>query len=136
MIIAFRGDGPTAIDAVNILPAGLLACIILYHYQWCRWWPPPEGSSFFSRFDTRDRSAVMLLLTGLICGFYMMRITLFQALPMLPAEIQRDFFRCSQSVLINSSAIALILFAFLKKNREIRNVALLVMIFGGVKVFL
>ena len=30
MVIAFKGGGPAAMDAVNILPAGLLACIILY----------------------------------------------------------------------------------------------------------
>ena len=136
MVIAFRGDGPTAMDPVNILPAGLLTCIILYQYQWCRWWPPTEGSSFFSRFDVQDRSAVMLLLAGLTCGFYMTRITLFQFIAMLPTETQSEAFRCSQSVLINCAAIGLILFAFLKQNKEIRNIAILVMIVGGIKVFL
>lgn len=136
MVIAFRGDGPAAMDAVNILPAGLLACIILYQYQWCRWWPPTEGYSFFSRFDARDRSAVMLLISGLICGFFMIRITLFQTIALLPAEMHRDAFRCSQSVLINCAAIALIVFAYLKQNKEIRNIAILVMVVGGIKVLL
>lgn len=136
MVFALRGDSPAALDAVNILPSGLLACIILYQYQWCRWWSPPTGSSFFGRFDPHDRSAVILLLGGLICGFFMMRITFFQAITMVPAEMQRDAFRCSQSVLVNCSAIALILFAYLKQNREIRNVAILVMVIGGIKVFL
>ncbi|MEI7815824.1 MAG: hypothetical protein WCI45_01415 [Desulfuromonadales bacterium] len=136
MVIAIRGDGPAAMDAVNILPAGLLACIILYQYQWCRWWPPTEGSSFFRRFDANDRSASMLLLAGLISGFFMVRIALFQIIAMLPAEMHRDAFRSSQSVLINTAAIALILFAFLKQNKEIRNVAILVMVLGGIKVFL
>jgi hypothetical protein len=136
MVIAFRGDGPAAMDAVNILPAGLLACIILYQYQWCRWWPPTEGASFFSRFDEGDRSAVMLLLAGLISGFFMVRIALFQTIALLPAVMHRDAFRCSQSVVINCAAIALILFAFLKRNKEIRNVAVLVMVVGGIKVLL
>ena len=78
----------------------------------------------------------MLLLAGLISGFYMIRIALFQAIVMLPTEMHRDAFRCSQSVVINCSAIALILFAFLRQNKEIRNVAILVMIVGGIKVFL
>lgn len=136
MIIAFRGAGPTAMDAVNILPTGLLAGIILYQYQWCRSWPPSEKYLFFGRFDVHDRSAVLLLLTGLISGFYMMRIALFQAVTLLPAAMHRDAFVCAQSVLINSAAIALILFAFLRKNKEIRNVAILVMIVGGIKVFM
>ena len=78
----------------------------------------------------------MLLLAGLTCGFYMTRITLFQFIAMLPTETQSEAFRCSQSVLINSAAIGLILFAFLKQNKEIRNIAILVMIVGGIKVFL
>lgn len=136
MVAAFRGGGPAAMDAVNILPAGLLTCIILCQYQWCRWWPPTEGYSFFSRFDAHDRSAVMLLLSGLISGFYMLRIALFQGVALLPAVMHRDAFVCAQSVLINCAAIALILFAFLRKNKEIRNVAILVMVVGGIKVFM
>lgn len=136
MLIAFRGEGAAAMDAVNILPVGLLTCIILYQYQWCRWWPPAEGYSFFSRFDTKDRSAVILLLAGLISGFYMARIALFQTIEMLPSAIRRDAFNSSQSVLINSAAIALILFAFLRRDKELRNVAVLVMVVGGVKVFM
>ncbi|MDD2898676.1 MAG: hypothetical protein PHI31_08160 [Desulfuromonadaceae bacterium] len=136
LIIAFRGDGPSAMDAVNILPSGLLACIILYQYQWCRWWPPTEGSSFFSRFDSRDRSAVMLLLAGLISAFFTIRISLFQAVGLFPVALQHDAFRCSQSVIINCAAIALILFAYLKQNKEIRNVAVLVLVVGGIKVLL
>jgi hypothetical protein len=133
---AFKGAGPAAMDAVNIIPAGILAGIMLFQYQWCRKWPPTEGYSFFSRFDAHDRSAVILLLAGLISSFYMMRIVLFQAVALLPPAIHRDAFVCAQSVLINCAAIALILFAFLKKNKEIRNVAILVMIVGGIKVFM
>lgn len=135
MVVAFKGEGPAAMDAVNILPAGLLTCIILYQYLWCRWWPPVAAASFFSRFDTRDRSAVTLLLAGLISAFFMMRIALFHAITILPEGMHRDAFSCSQSVLINCAAIALILFAFSKQNKEIRNVAILVMILGGIKVF-
>jgi hypothetical protein len=136
IIFSLKGEGAAATDPLNILPSGLLACIVLYQYQWCRWWPPTENSSFFSRFDVHDRSAAMLLLAGLTSGFYMMRITFFQAMPMFPVAIQRDAFSGSQSILINCAAIALILFAFLKQNKEIRNIAIFVMIIGGVKVFL
>lgn len=136
LAFALRGDGAAATDLVNVLPAGLLALIIIYQYQWCRWWPPAPDSSFFDRFDSKDRSAVLLLVAGLISGFFAIRITLFHGIQMLPAAMQRDAFRCSQSVLINCAAIGLILFAFLKQNKEIRNVAIFVTVIGAIKVFL
>ncbi len=54
----------------------------------------------------------------------------------LPADSQKDAFLCAQSVVINSAAIGLILFAYIRSNREIRNVAILVTLVGGIKVFL
>jgi hypothetical protein len=136
LVFVLQGDGPAATAAVNILPAGLLACIILYQYQWCRWWPPASGSSFFARFDRNDRSAVLLLLAGLVSGFYMVRIGFFQTLQLIPGVMHRDTFLCGQSVLINGAAIALILLAYLRRDKEIRNVAILVTLIGGIKVFL
>ncbi len=136
LIFLLRGNGPTTMDAINIIPAGLLASIILYQYLWCRWWPPAEDTSFFSRFDSNDRSAVLLLLASLICGFFMIRIAIFQTLQMLPGGMQQDIFRCTQSVFINVAAIALVLFAYLRQDREIRNVAILVTLVGAAKVFL
>jgi hypothetical protein len=136
LVFVCKGDGPAAMDAINILPAGLLACIILYQYLWCRWWPPSEDSLYFKRFDHHDRSAVLLLLSGLLCGFSTLRITLFQAMTLFPVAMHRDAFRCSLSVTINCAAIGLTLYAFLKHNKEIRNVAILVMVVGGIKVFL
>ena len=137
MAVAFRGVNPAAMSALNIIPTGLMTGVMLYQYKWCRLWSPLKGSSFFSRFDTHDRSAAVLLLSGLISGFFMMRIAMFQAIAMLLPEVTHsDAFRCSQSVLINCAAIALILFAFLRKNKEIRNVAIFVMVIGGIKVFL
>ena len=66
----------------------------------------------------------------------MIRVVIFQAMQFIPAEMQRDTFRCGQSVLINGAAIALILFAYLRRDKEIRNVAILVTLIGGIKVFL
>ncbi len=129
-------DGPKSMDAVNILPAGLLAFIILYQYNWCRRWPPPAESSFFNIYDSNDRSAVLLLLAGLISGFYMIRIAIYQTLHLIPSVIQSDTFRCSQSVLINGAAIAMILFAYMRRDKELRNVAILVTLVGAIKVFL
>lgn len=136
LVFALKGDTPAAMDAVNILPAGLLACIILYQYQWCRRYPPPPEVSFFASFDHNDRSAVLLLLAGLLSSFFMVRIGIFQTLQIIPVAMQRDAFRCGQSLCINGAAIALILLAYLRRNKEIRNVAILVTVVGAIKVFL
>jgi hypothetical protein len=124
-----------ALDVVNVLPAGLLAIISLYHYQWCRQWPPPEDSPFHVRFDQNDRSAVLLLLTALTSGFFALRTGIYHALTLLGGDISNAF-RCSQSILINLSAMVLMFIAFRRSDRELRNVAILVTLIGAVKVFL
>ncbi|MFA7404504.1 MAG: hypothetical protein WC007_10940 [Pelobacteraceae bacterium] len=136
LVSVLRGEGAGATDAINMLPAGLLTVISLYHYQWCRRWPVPANSALYETFDRNDRSAVLLLLGGLTSGFFMIRIGIFQAIQYIPAAMQRDTFRSGQSVLINTAAIALIVFAYLRQSKEIRNVAILVTVIGGVKVFL
>jgi hypothetical protein len=136
LAFTLRGEGPGTTDVINMLPAGLLMVISIYHYQWCRRWPVPQSSALFDAFDRNDRSAVLLLLGGLASGFFMIRIALYQALPYIPQAIQRDMFRCSQSVVINLAIIVLILIAYLRQNREIRNVAILVTVAGAVKVFM
>ncbi len=136
LVFALRGDGAGADDPVNMLPAALMAAISIYHYQWCRRWPVPVKSALFDAFDRNDRSAVLLLLGGLAAGFFMIRIGLFQALQFVPPEMQRDTLRCGQSVLINAAAIALVVWAYLRQNKEIRNVAILVTVVGAIKVFL
>jgi hypothetical protein len=136
LAVCLHGEGTGATDAIVMLPAGLVAYIAISHYQWCRRWPIPIAPSIFSRFDRNDRSAVLLLLGGLTSGFYMLRVGIHQMVQMLPGEMQRDAFRCSQSVLINCAAAGIIIFAYLRRNGEIRNVAVLVTLIGGVKVFL
>jgi hypothetical protein len=136
LALALQGNGPGAFDPVNMLPAGALAASLIYQYQWCRRWPPPTESKLFGGFDHNDRTAMILLLAGLISSFYMVRIGLYHGLLSLPAASQKDAFSCAQTVIINSAAIGLILFAYVRRNREIRNVAILVTVAGGIKVFL
>lgn len=135
IVFTLRAEGPGATDAINMLPAGLLAVISIYHYLWCRRWPVPGSSALFDAFDRNDRSATLLLLCGLASGFFMVRIGLFQTMQFIPQAMQRDAFRCGQSVVINIAVIVLIVFAYLRQNKEIRNVAILVTLVGAVKVF-
>jgi hypothetical protein len=138
LAVVLAGNAPTmgAVKiAATLLPAGLLALIMLYHYQWCRRWPPSAGSSFFGRFDRHDRSAVFLLLAGLVSGFFMMRCVIYHALHFVYGAVSPAAFQCSQSVLINTAAIFLIVLAYLRRDEEVRNVAILVTVIGGIKVF-
>jgi hypothetical protein len=136
LAVLFQIDRAAAADLVNTLPAGLVAIITLYQYQWCRHSAPPSHSSF-SRFDPADRSAVALLFCSLASGFFAVRIALLQTLTLAVAPAQvANAFGCGQSILINGSAALIMLFAFLRRNKELRNVAILVTVIGAMKVFL
>ena len=135
LAVLMSGTTPSALNAINIVPSGLLASLIIYQYLWCRLRPPVAGCAFFDRFDPHDRSAVVLLLAGLLSGFFMMRCAIYQAMHMFYAAMPPDAFGCAQSVLINTAAIVLIALAYLRHDKEIRNVAILVTVVGGVKVF-
>ncbi len=135
LAVLMSGTTPSALNAINIVPSGLLASLIIYQYLWCRLRPPVAGCAFFDRFDPHDRSAVVLLLAGLLSGFFMMRCAIYQAMHMFYAAMPPDAFGCAQSVLINTAAIVLIALAYLRHDKEIRNVAIFVTVVGGVKVF-
>lgn len=137
LAVSLQGQSPSGADVVNIIPAGLLAVICLLHYQWCREWPPPATSTVFSRFDRHDTTAVALLFGSLASAFFMVRIIINQTLTIyFAAGDTTGIFRCSQSVLINAAAAGIMSFAFFRKNKELRNVSILVTVIGGIKVFL
>ncbi len=137
-LTALLQNSATAVDFLTVIPAGLLAVIALFHYQWCRRFPPPEDSRFFGSLDSHDYSAIMLLLAALASGFFMLRSFVYQALVLFPKDAVSlvNAYRCSQSILINSAAAGLMLFALRKRNREIRNVAILITCIGAIRVFL
>jgi hypothetical protein len=136
LAVIMQGTSPAAYDVVSSLPAGLLATVTLYHYQWCRRSLPPSPS-VFSRFDPADRSAAALLLAALLNGFFALKIVLLQTLTMyVPAKEVANALHCGNSMLINTSAGVIMIMAFLRRNKELRNVAILVTLFGAVNVFL
>jgi uncharacterized membrane protein len=53
----------------------------------------------------------------------------------MPGNVSNSF-RCAQSIIINLAAAGLMLAAIYLRNREIRNVSILVTLIGAVKVFL
>ncbi len=124
---------PSPLLAITV--AALVAALSFFHYRWCRNNAPPEGSLFFGRFDQENRLATLLLLGSLAAGFFLARTGIHLALLQTP-EATPDTFAAFQSVLINASAAGLMIFAFARRNKEIRNVAVLVTIIGGCKVFI
>jgi uncharacterized membrane protein len=123
--------------SVAVVSAGGIACLGFLHYRWCRNRKPPEESAFFSRIDKSDYAAVAVFLTALLSAFFLLRVIAHRILGMslAPADLNNAL-QCSQSVIINLSAIVLIFIAQAYHNREVRNAAILVTMIGAVNVFL
>ncbi|MBW6512450.1 MAG: hypothetical protein K0A93_10130 [Desulfuromonadaceae bacterium] len=123
-------------SGVTLLVATLCALSALYHYRYCRENKPPEHSRAFERFDKQDKMALLPLFAGLVNGFFMIMTIVAYG---LQTYYRGDFataFTGAQSVTINLAAILLIFLAIFRHNKELRNVAILLMIIGGSKVFI
>jgi hypothetical protein len=130
--------GQTAISPLfAALAAGAVAVLSLLHYRWSRDKTPPADSFYFSRVDRRDYSGVTLLLASLTGWFFLFRVVAAQVL--LRAAGTGDVTNALsgvQSILINAAAILFLVLSYLRRNRELRNVAILVTLVGAGKVFL
>jgi hypothetical protein len=135
LAIFLRTHEKAAVDPLTAIPAGLLAIAGFYHYRLARHSPPSGDAPFFAHFDRRDRSAVLLLMGALASSFLMLRVLVYQVLVALPGNIGNSY-RCAQSILINLAAAGLMVVAIRRRDREIRNVAILVTIIGAGNVFL
>jgi hypothetical protein len=71
----------------------------------------------------------------LFSGFFTMRVGLYQTLDSLHSATHSAF-GGAQSVLINVTAAVLLLLSLMRRNKELRNVAVMVTVIGGGKVFL
>ena len=132
-------SGVVAADLASPLIGGLvigtLMTMSFLQYRWCRKHTPPAmHSAFFSWLDKKDFSAVILLLTGLISGFFLLRLGLYQLLARTTADFEY-MFRGGQTVFINLGAVFLLLVASSRKNNEILTVAIVVGLLGMLKSF-
>ncbi|MEN8729139.1 MAG: DUF2339 domain-containing protein, partial [Desulfuromonadales bacterium] len=127
-------DG-TRPSVVGALSSGLLASIAFVHYFWSRRNPPAAGEALLHKLNKNDRGAGMLLIAALFGGFFTMRVGLYQTLDFLHAATRSNF-DGSQSVLINVTAIVVLWLSLLRHNKELRNVAVLLIVIGAGKVFL
>ncbi len=127
-------DG-TKPSVVGALSSGLLAVIAFCHYFWARRHPPVAGSTLMDKINKKDRGASVLLIAALFSGFFTMRVGLYQALDFMHSATHSAF-GGAQSVLINVTAAVLLLLSLMRKNKELRNVAIVITVIGAGKVFL
>jgi len=128
----FLAHGIPASPIAGTVPSAALAAAALVHYRWCRRHPPPARSPFFGTYDKQDLSGAITLIAALTSSFFLLRV--IAAWTILPAGPGGSVvFQCTQSIIINLAALGLGLYAFFPRNREIRNVAILVIAVGAVK---
>jgi hypothetical protein len=130
------GNSPPSTPLTAMIIAGAVAAIGLSHYLWCRKHPPLPGVNIFSRFDKEDLTAVLLLIAALISGFCFVRTILFLAFDPTSNPEAIAAFRCAESISINVFAASLMILAFIRRNVEWRNIAIVITIIGAGKVFL
>jgi len=124
-------NGIPASPLIGTAPGAALAAVAVIHYRWCRRHVAPARSPLFGTYDRQDLSCAVTLLVALTSSFFLFRVIAWWILlPVGPGG--PDAFRCAQSVIVNLAALGLGLYAFRARNREIRNVAILVVAAGAV----
>ena len=134
VFLLWSTDG-TRPSVVGALSSGLLASIAFVHYFWSRRNPIAAGETLLHKLNRHDRGATVLLVAALFSGFFTMRVGLYQTLDFLHAATRSNF-DGAQSVLINVTAIVVLWLALLRHNKELRNVAVFLIVIGAGKVFL
>lgn len=135
LAFTLRTTEVTAPSLVGALASGLLAIMAFYHYYWSRKVPFESDNPFLVRINKNDRGAALMLIAALFNGFFTLRVGLYQTLDMM-AMARPHTFAGAQSVLIIVSAAVLFIVSLKKRNKELRNVAVIVTVIGGCKVFL
>jgi len=132
LALNFLTNGLPASPLAGTVPSAALAMVALVHYRWCRRHVPPAHSPLFETYDTEDLGGAVTLLAALTGFFFLLRaIAWWIILPVGPGG--PETFQCTQTIIINLAALGLGLFAFRARNREIRNVAILIIAVGAVK---
>ncbi len=126
------GTKPSIIGALS---SGLLASIAFFHYFWARRHPMVVAEGLAGSLNKNDRGAGLLLVAALFSGFFTMRVGLYQLLDMLHMATYSAF-GGAQSVLINLTAAVLLWLSLMRRNNELRNIAVIVTVIGAGKVFL
>ena len=120
---------PTSPIAIFLVVGCILSGLAFLQYQWARSNPPPADIRFFTRIDSKDLSAGGLLILSLLSAFLLFRSGAFAALGHID-----NAFRATQSVFINAAAAGTVIWAYVRKSGEIRNIAIAIILIGAIKV--
>lgn len=108
----------------------IISAVAYLHYHWARQNPPATDIRYFGRFDKKDHSAALLLLLALTCGFFAVHgVSVF-----IVGASNTSALTAIQSVIINATAAGLVLWGFMARDPEKRNLAILIILMGGFKV--
>jgi len=135
LIILLWTTGQTEPSLLGAAASCLLAVLGACHYLWSRRTPTPTGGAWTDRFNQGDRWAALLLIAALLSGFFTLRMGLYQGLAALHLATPQAF-GSGQSLLINLAAAALLLVSLRQRNKELRNVGVLITVVAAGKVFL
>ena len=134
--IAFLGEAQAQLQSVKTFLV-VLSCsaVAMAHYRFSRRNSPPANSLFFKRYDPQDLSGLLTIFASLL-NLYLtcLLLTAYG----LTHYYQGEFaiaFTGMQSIIINLSAVFIMLMAILNHNHELRNVSILALVIGGIKVF-
>jgi len=117
------------------LTAALLAGLAYAHYHRSSGYSPAQGTWFFHHYDPENRLTILLLLVTLLSTFFALRAATYATLSSLLGP-QTHALASADSVIINIGATALMLYAYFREQKQIRNLAVLITLIGGSKVFL
>jgi len=135
LVYLLWATGGTRPSLVGALSSGLLASIAFCHYFWARRHPEVPGETLMHKLNKNDRGAGVLLVAALFSGFFTLRVGLYQALDFMHMA-SHSAFGGGQSVLINVTAAVLLWLSLMKRNKELRNVAVVITVIAAGKVFL
>jgi len=123
---------PAATPALAVVSAAALAALATTHYLWNRNHPPP-ADSWLVRIDPAHRAPIGLLWIAAVNAFLLLRLLSYAGLDALGMEIDNAF-RGTQSVIINTASIALMVWGLKARDKHLLATAVLVAVVGGLKV--
>ncbi|WP_303721548.1 hypothetical protein [Malonomonas rubra] len=126
-------NGIPEAPATTILAAGLCSLFSLAQYRFCRQHKPPPQSHFYSQVDKNDVTSVFILISSLGMAYI---VALCTTSVFVSPEQSPSAFIALQSLIINLTAILMILHAARHNNQELRNITILLLFISCGKVIL
>lgn len=126
--------GKSAPFHASLVAALALALFGLMQFRWCRGNPPPS-ESLLAKLDTRDYSAIALLVVGLSGLYLLAKMAIDLLAPMLLTD-PANTIMCGRSIIINLAVTILLILGGRRRDLELVWIAVFLAIVGCLKVFL